>query len=441
MEPAGYPDIFLYLMLIIGLPLAFLKPYKAFLVVVFILSAADATAFTFTRIPALGPYFNANDACLLMAIVAMISYTLIVGNKIIFSKVVKLILLVLFLGFAQSWFSIPGYHYEILRSLRWAISMPLYFVIAATMVNNKEKTRLLLLALFFGSIVSAFEHILFVRNVINELSSDVGIEQIRTIAFRSPGLWLLLSSIVWMPKMKGLSRKILIIGGSLFALSVLLNQTRSIWISSITAIPIAFILFPQKKTISRIVTFSLLLPVLFACMLAIMHYAAPSVNVENIVEQRLTTFSDEDIRFDTTKTRQNAIEKEIEAWTEGTFVFGRGLVYFAPYYLDYYKGTRVAWGHVGHLSTLAQLGIIGFLVFAIYLPHKVIQASGVLWRGSSQELKFFGLLGGMCMVSSWVCFFMSDSFLGHHAVEGVIFGGVWAQARLSIVQEKGEKKD
>lgn len=443
MENAGYAIIVLYLLLLIGLPLAVLKPFKAFLIVVFLISAAGTTEFTYARISALGPYFNANDACLIVSIIAMISYVKITEKKIVFPIVTRWIFLVLFIGFFQSWYLISGFHYEVLRSLRYAISMPIYFIVAATMVNSEGKVRLLLVMLFLGSIFSAFEHIFFVRSVVNQTASDISIDQFRTIEFRSPGLWILLSSIVWLPNLKGiLNHKMLVAGGSLFAVSVLLNQTRSIWISSIAAIPLVFMLFPQKKAVKRAVIISLLLPVLFIGMLAIIHLATPSIKVDNIIAQRLTTLTDASNRSESTMTRQNDFERETTEWLRSTLVFGCGLVYFAPYYLDYYRGYRVAWGHLGHLSILTQLGIVGLFVFSIYLPIKIIQAARKLWRENSQEIKFLGLLGGMCMVWSWICFFMSDSFLGYtHFTDGIIFGSVWSQVRALKVSREAESAD
>lgn len=80
MEPTGYPSFILYLIALIGVPFAFVRPYKAFLTVTFLLAAADATAFTYTRTPFLGPYFNANDACLLIAL-AILAYEILWGEE------------------------------------------------------------------------------------------------------------------------------------------------------------------------------------------------------------------------------------------------------------------------------------------------------------------------------------------------------------------------
>ena len=109
MEPTGYPVYFLYLILLIGILLSLFRPFKAFLMVVFLTAAANADAFTYTRTPLLGPYFNANDACLLIALLAMISYKVMpkvagkynVKNKNIIIGPAKWLIVVLLIGFVQ----------------------------------------------------------------------------------------------------------------------------------------------------------------------------------------------------------------------------------------------------------------------------------------------------------------------------------------------------
>ena len=89
MEPNGYPSFILYLILLVGIPLALSRPFKAFLMITFVLAAADANAFTYTRTKFLGPYFNANDACLLIVLLAISPYLffqIIVVTKLLSPK-------------------------------------------------------------------------------------------------------------------------------------------------------------------------------------------------------------------------------------------------------------------------------------------------------------------------------------------------------------------
>jgi len=427
--------------------LAFFRPFKAFLMVVFLTAAANADAFTYTRTPFLGPYFNANDACLLVALLAMISYRIMpkvvgkynVTNKIMIPSPARWVLVVLLIGFVQSWF-VMGWTYEGLRALRWAVTLPLYFIITATMVDKSNKVMPFLLALFVGSLVSAFEHFFFVQSRLSMYQWYGDISRIRTIAFRSPGLWFLLAGLVWTPDIKFLKRPVLIGAGVLFAISTILNQTRSIWISSIVVLPIIFLLFKQNKIILKAVLLPFMLLVLYGGISLTMRYTTSDIRPHNIIMERFRTLAEEDLRYKTTATRRMDFEREMEEWSQGTYIFGRGLSYFSRYYNP--RGIyRVAWGHLGHVTTLAQLGLIGLFIYSIYLPLKVVQASRRLWEEASKEIKFLGLFAGITMLWFWLCFFMSDSFLQQHAAAGIIFGAAWRQAMLLETDSATEKKE
>jgi len=430
MQPTGYPSIVLYLALLVGLPLALTKPYKAFLMVAFLISAADSASFTFTRTALLGPYFNANDACLLIALAATVTYGIKLKHKIFFPPVVKLIIAVVLIGFVQSCFVMGGMRYEVLRALRWALTLPAFFIITASLVNDEEKARQLLIVLFWGSLVSVTEHILFAQARMT-LPGDT-LRLMRTISFRSPGLWFLLAAVLYLPKIKGLHRNIMLGGMALFIVSLILNQTRSIWISFMaTFVPVTVIYFRHKNILLKIVTYSLAAVLLFAGAGLILSKIFPNIRPEKFILERMNTLVDDKKRDETTITRQRGFERELEEWSEGTLVFGRGLNYFAPRYYDLYKGHKVAWGHLGHVTTLAQLGLIGLLIYSFLLPNTVIRASITLWQHRQEELKFLGLMAGTCIISSWICFLMSDSFLGPHASEGIIFGAAWRLASSS----------
>lgn len=425
----GYPSTILYVILGIGIPLAFTRPYFAFLLVTFMLSAADTLAFTFTRTPLLGPYFNANDACLLIAMIAAITSLSKLGYKLYFPQISKLIIAVLLIGFLQSCFIMDEINYDVLRSFRWALNLPVYIIIAATMVNNEDKLRQLLIAVFFGSILSAIQHLIFVQTRL-ELT-DNNLDIIRTISYRSPGIWFLLAAILHFPRIKGINRYIILGGMCLFSISTLLNQTRSIWISSIiTFVPVMFLYFKQKNLVIK--TMIITGTSLIVCILVafIMWYTTPGLNPKTIITKRFFALKENSGH---TATRKLSFEREMVEWSKGTIVLGRGLVYYLPYYSDLYKGSRVAWGHLGHITILAQLGLVGLIIYSFYLPLTVIKASIKLWENQSENIKFFGLLTGIGMISSWFCFFMSDSYLSQHAFDGIVFGAAW---RITTLLQK-----
>jgi len=65
-EIQGYPAIFIIITLALGIPLAILKPYEAFLLSILLLTAGDAVMFNRTRTTLLGPYLNLGDVCVLI---------------------------------------------------------------------------------------------------------------------------------------------------------------------------------------------------------------------------------------------------------------------------------------------------------------------------------------------------------------------------------------
>jgi hypothetical protein len=123
--------------------------------------------------------------------------------------------------------------------------------------------------------------------------------------------------------------------------------------------------------------------------------------------------------------RLSAFKFEMEAWLSGTLFFGRGLSFFALM-----PGEFVAWGHLGHITILSQLGIVGLVVYSYYLPLAIIKLSKKLWKHAANEVKFLALLAGITMIWHWICFIMSSSFLGQYPVAGIMFGAVWRQAML-----------
>lgn len=430
MDPIGYPSVVLYLALIIGLPLAFIKPYKAFIVVTFFTIALDSASLTYTRTTLLGPYFNANDAFLLITFTATMSYCVALRNKIHLPEIVKYMVAVLIVGFIQSLYVCGEPTYEIIRAMRWAIAMPLYFIFSATIADDEKKVKPLLIAILFGSLFSVLQHILFVTSRIEMyVMPEIDIGHFRTLAFSNPGIWLLLAGIVWIPKIKFIYRPFLYIAAVLFAVSVVLNQTRSIWISSIAALPITIFMFKQKDYCKKSVIIIMYTSILVFGVFQVISHILPDIKTGDIILQRLEPYTEQDRRYEATFDRQMDFKLEVEEWMKGTLIFGRGLSYFtSESYADDDSGD-VAWGHLGHITTLAQLGLIGLFVYSYLLPIAIVKYSKKLWQFATDETKYLGLLAGVCMISSWICFIMSGSFLSHNVTAGIIYGSTYRQAR------------
>jgi hypothetical protein len=214
-----------------------------------------------------------------------------------------------------------------------------------------------------------------------------------------------------------------------FATSVLLNQTRSIWLSAALTFPVLVTFFASPgdrrhyKAISQLLVFTALVALIF-------YFVVPNVDLADLVTQRISTLTDQDNRLETTITRSIALEREIQEWAQGNWLLGRGLFYFGPIYFEPIIGElTVAWGHLGHVTVLAQLGLVGLFIYSIYLPVTVLISARTLRQSHDEIHRYWSLLAAACAISTWIMFFMSDSFLMPHAVEGIIFGAAWRLAR------------
>jgi len=63
-----------------------LKPYEAFLLATLLLTAGNAETFNQTRTTTLGPYLNLSDACLLVALVAVLFDRLYTNKSLRFNS-------------------------------------------------------------------------------------------------------------------------------------------------------------------------------------------------------------------------------------------------------------------------------------------------------------------------------------------------------------------
>jgi hypothetical protein len=106
-----------------------------------------------------------------------------------------------------------------------------------------------------------------------------------------------------------------------------------------------------------------------------------------IIGERFDTLGEER-RDISTLSRQHALKYETDAWLGGTVVFGRRAVLLRK------MPNTVAWNHLGHITTLAQLGLLGFIVYSIWLPLVAIRDGRSNWRHSNPSVRFIGLLAG-----------------------------------------------
>jgi len=418
------------LVLALGILLAFVRPYVGFLFAVLLLTAGHVTMFNQTRLAGLGPYLNLSDACVLVAVAALFLDRVAAKQPVRVPQIVPLMLLVVILGAVQSFWKL-GWTYESMRALRWALEVPIALFLGANMVTSADRARKLVGILLAGALLAAIQHVVFVANIWRTRSLNMQTyENMRTIGFWGGCLApaFLLTTVVWKLPSSWIRKGLWLAAGGLFLTTIFLNQTRSIWIGLTLAAVALAALFKKRHymaSVAKFVTFGLATIVLliFACQQLV-----PGLNVASLFTDRMELLVSSKTARVHMGTRERALGVEMSQWWDGTLVFGRGLYFFQEIENSDDPAYKIAFGHLGYVTYLSQLGLIGVAVYGVCLPLGVIRRSRFLYFHSSQPaVQYMALLAASSVLCLSFIFVMSSHFLalGYFA-PGVLYGGLSA---------------
>jgi len=436
----GYPAFVLIILLAVGIPLAIIRPYKAFLLGCLLIVAGSADEFNATRTSFLGPYLNLKDACVLIGLLGLFVDRWNNKSRVVIPQVLALILFALFVGAMQS-FARFGWAYNTVRATSWALAFPIGLFLGANFVNSPHRAKLLIGALLAGVILAALQHCWLV--IITQRSFWVdatNYNMIRSIDFLAGGVTpvFLAVAIVWKLPKRPLFKTLYLAAGGLLVLGVFLTQTRSIWFALAATVPVVFLLFEQRRRLVSSLRNSII--VFAACTLAFGAFSKMSPNLDpfGIISHRLFRLDDTSEHDSSAGSRIRAYTTELQHWYEGTLVFGRGLSFFQN--MDFGRGsaeTRIAFGHAGHATYLSQLGLVGLCVYSIYLPLSIIRRARTIWLYDEDPgNRYLSLLGGGCIIYLSFLHAMSSSLLAPDSfAPGVLCGGVWALSQKFQVQK------
>jgi hypothetical protein len=413
--------------LFVGLALLFFRPYWAFLFGLFVCTAASLNT-GIMRTEELGAYFNLADACVLVMIMACLCEKkralLIPAPAIILSAV-------LIMGLLNS-LTYPGLAYYGLRAFRWGITLPLLIFLAANLVQDQHKVRSLLLTLVLAAICAEAQHLLIVLGAKNLLAENVG--AVRTAQFYRSGsdLWLvagfyLVGGVIPHPWVQTAI-------GALFLAGFISLQTRSIGLGLVGAWLVYYLWFLKGPHAFRWQRFKGLLPVfiLGLIMLAVMGISA-------VVKGYGTRYTETAETGEGTQARWNALHAEVHDWLQGNILIGRGLSYYAAgKFRDSIGASGTAWGHLGYVTYLSQLGLIGFLVYGIWLPLVVVSKARRLLQQphAPPEVVHLAALTGATFIYYPLVFLTSGSLLNIYYVPGILVGAVWGMTSLQFSEIK-----
>ncbi len=425
-----YPSIAIYLVLVTGIFLAFIRPYWAFLMVVFGFAAIDNTGATNTRV-FLGPYFNLNDAFLLVGMIAAFMGLIRDNKRIRIPRVLILLLVVWAIGTLQGIRTL-GWQYEGLREARWALNFPLAILLGSNLVKEERRARSFLLTLFIGALVRSIQHILFMTLLSDQIAGPL--HSSRPLGFiHNPGIYLLAAAtqgpIYWKEQTRPVK---LLSWGSilLFGTSLLLSSTRSMWIAMLVSPLVLALILKNRRVIWRLALIGagLLIAVPFIFSLAVPRFSATEVLTEGY---RLLV--DEDLRDQTTLTRRNALIIETRMWLNGNLLIGRGFGYqwLLPYGSD---ASVVAWGHLAYVTYLARLGLLGLLSYGIYLPLIGMRSARRLYfQFPGGTFRLLALIGLATFIFDAITFITSSSYLNPQLmVSGFLYGSVLGLAETTV---------
>jgi hypothetical protein len=438
-----YPSIFIFVTLGIGFVLAVTNPYRGFLLGVVILAAANTYTAARTR-TILGPYFNLFDAVVVVLLLSFIFE--LIGDRRrtnIVPPLVMALVFVIAVGFVEGTSNF-GWRYEVLRATRWAINVPILILMGANFVNTRERARSFLVALFVGAILATVQHFAITHNILgaaSPLNASSGL--VRNVGF-------LFSPITYFPVAAAMRPMLLYIDKPwrktiwwlalvAFVGSVIFSQTRSLWIAiAIAPVPIAILL---RET--RILRHAIVIAALAATTaLFVLPRFFPEVDtmLQQTVFSRVESLTEIDQFESTTRTRWNALEIESRDWIEGNWLSGNGFEYQLKY--PYGFDTRIAaWGHLGYVSYLVRLGVIGFFVYAILLPITGITAGRKLYAFQPDgPIGDLAILVISSIVVDGITFVMSGSYLFLGVSTSALLVGAAIGLRNAFVSQESRSK-
>jgi hypothetical protein len=403
-------------------------------------TALSMRRLTFTRFSFGNGLLNAHDLLLLLALVAVLVTCSRKRQQAYVPMIVVGLLWVLLFGFSLSVVKIPGNMYEIVRMLRWGLTLPLYYFVGRNGCADRQTLDLLLWTLMLGVLAGAGTHVLGSCVLLLEGRSLESIRDYQYLGGAVPP-WVI-AAIARGTPWTNTRRKRLLVSISVFMglLSIAISLARSLWIAVVVAIPLTWIVFRRPRTRSAEVhldSHGLTVVGLGCVTVALLTLLSGNILAE--LTKRLLSvgllFRPGSSAFG---DRKAVFLLDSHAWLHCPLV-GQGLAYYAPLVGNAsYAAILDAWGHLGYITTLAQLGLVGFGVFYLWLPAAVMKNAKLLWASADDTTRQLGLLGGAWMIMVLIEFLMSGNFIAIGMSGAGLTWGALAAHRALL---QGERSD
>lgn len=419
-EPT-YPFFFFHLFVLLGLILFVKKPQYIFWIGVFYFSARELKRAVFTRLPQFGSYLNLDDFIILIMLLLLIRISF--SRRILMPSAIFWLSICLFYSILLIVLNY-SFIYPVQRAHKYALYFLFGIFLGYNYVWTEKDLKIFLYSIFIGSIIASIQYIINIREtVLTFASNDFQFSNIRSVQFIGLIPAIIISSVFiklqWLKSKKIIM--IFLVGLSLMIINIILSQTRSITISIILTI---IIIYFKKKEIRPKVGLILLVP--FFIYIIFIKYLDIS-NINEIFFERFRLFTESPGIDITSIARKSAIAYEFNAFLTSNIIFGNGLGYF--YFHPEAYNPYIAWGHIGHISYLATLGVFGFMIYSMYIPY--ISLRVLLYKKINTfklaYTKMFIIFGTALIISNWISFWMSSSYLENGSfLPGTVIGIVWA---------------
>jgi hypothetical protein len=425
MEHSGYPAYFMLAVIIVGFILIVIRPYWAFLFVILLFGTLNQYMAILTRFQMLGPYFNLCDAMFIIALCSIIRDS--EAYPLVMPRPVEWISLVIIIGVIQTLFYYQ-LNYLILRGIRWAMTFPLAFFIGANAVINNDRTKPFLYAIIFGATLNAVLSFVEYQGLTMLYPEKPVVRMLESGNLLGVSLLVASTQQSFFPT-KSLAVKLMWGAALIFlALTVLFGLWRSVFLGVILSMIFLPVILRRWESFIRGIMLVLIgVPLL----LIIMHYSLPSISPSRIMQRFALVTNYLSLKKEIPKEdigRWRQIERDLEEWSKGNWLIGRGFGFDA--FLPDAFGFNVAWGHVGYTTYLSQFGLLGLIIFGIYLPLQILKAGKEVYLASRDgPTTNLGLLAIVNVVLVSVICFMSTSYLSpsmHSA--GFLYGATWSLA-------------
>jgi len=424
-----FPAALVLAVLLGGLALALIRPYWAFLASIAISIGIGGNTLTYSRLPEGSPFFNLRDAALCVAVVAAVANAFYQRNRLVWPKIATAMVLVLLLGAANTSISL-GFTYDTLKALRAALSLPINYWVGANLVTTEKQVKRLLLTCFVATLGAEIQHLIYFVGGSAEGISAPGLRSL-DYSMGQSAAWLIAGPFM----VNGRIRRPLLqfAVGVIFLAANITHQTRSVALGAMIGIVFLYGWFVRGALTGSRSRLLSLAAVIAVTLSIIVPYLSLGEAAHNYVARMARTI---DVESDSSETigRRIAFEIEMRDWRDSNLALGRGLEYFQVYNrAGGWRESNASFGHLGYITYLSQLGLLGFFVYALWFPFHVLRRARRQFRNSliQPATRHWELLVGAVFLYDIAMFFFSSDFLGSSVLPGLMAGFVTSFDRSS----------